>query len=346
MVETDEGRKPSSSGRRKDEDAGSSDTGESNYSSDSSTRGKDRRKESRSRRHSKKKKRKRKHGSSRSSHRHGDGDKKAASSKDRDYDSDDLSSIDSRSDRSREHKKRGDKDRRRSHRKKKKKKSSRRYESDESSSYSSISEDRHKKRKRHKLDDRSSSSYSEDRKKRKKHKRDRKKRKSTSKEDAGDSMPTFGKYGILRASDFHSKQRSFNIWLEEVKGVMSFTGPKWELQNYFKDYMEDYNTATLPHIKYYDYDKWEMEEYQKNKTKTNAKSSVQRDEALHMQSMQEKARAKREEELALVRSMMNKEKVEEMKRKAQLQSEMAHAYKTGDQETYLRLKTRLEPEKY
>jgi hypothetical protein len=132
--------------------------------------------------------------------------------------------------------------------------------------------------------------------------------------------------------------------MEEVKGIMSFSGPKWELQEYFKEYMEDFNTATFPHIKYYDYDKWEMEEYQKQKTKTDAGSSILRDEALHMQSLQEKAQVKRKEELDLVKSMMNKEKVQEMKRKAQLQSEMAHAFKRGDQETYLRLKKRLEPE--
>jgi hypothetical protein len=32
---------------------------------------------------------------------------------------------------------------------------------------------------------------------------------------------------------------------------------------YFKDYMEDYNTATMPHKKYYDLEKWEMAEYAK-----------------------------------------------------------------------------------
>ena len=72
----------------------------------------------------------------------------------------------------------------------------------------------------------------------------------------------------MKASDYHTKERSFTIWMEEVKGVMSFTGPKWELQNYIAEYMEDYNTATLPHIKYYDYDKWEIDEYQNNKAKT------------------------------------------------------------------------------
>jgi len=70
-----------------------------------------------------------------------------------------------------------------------------------------------------------------------------------------------------------------------------------------------------------------------------------RDEAVHMQSLQEKAAAKRKEEFAMVKSMMNRDKISEMKRKTQLQAEMAHAFKVGDQETYLRLKNRLEPEK-
>ena len=47
------------------------------------------------------------------------------------------------------------------------------------------------------------------------------------------AIPTLGKYGILRVSDYHSKQRTFTVWLDEVESVMSFTGPKWELQNYF-----------------------------------------------------------------------------------------------------------------
>jgi hypothetical protein len=32
---------------------------------------------------------------------------------------------------------------------------------------------------------------------------------------------------------------------------------------YFKDFMEDYNTATMPHEKYYNYERWEMEEYRR-----------------------------------------------------------------------------------
>ena len=225
------------------------------------------------------------------------------------------------------------------------------YSQSSSSSSSSNSSDTssayHRKKKKNSKERKDKAKTSKKKKKEKK-KRHRSKEKSDDHEKADDGVPSFGKFGILKASDYHKKQRSFTVWLEEVKGIMSFNGPKWELQNYFKDYMEDFNTATLPHVKYYDYDKWEMEEYQKNKatsSTTTDKSSAQRDAAIHMQTLQEKAKAKRQDELDLVRNLMNKDKREEMKRKAELQAQMAHAYKTGDQETYLRLKNRLEPER-
>jgi len=277
----------------------------------------------------------------------------------------------------RREKHRKDDDRKQKSKNKKRKRSSRDESSmsgDDGSRSRSGDTDRESSRKKRKRDDDrslsySSSDYSDDssedrtskKKKSKRHKESSRKRskhkkrkhKSSSKDrskqssDKDDGAPYFGKYGFLKASDYHKYQRSFTVWLEEVKGIMSFNGPKWELQNYFAEYAEDFNTATLPHIKYYDYDKWEMEEYQKSKAASNAsqKSSVQRDEALHMQSLQGKAKEKRQQEMELVRNMMSTEKRAEMKRKAELLAEMSHAYKTGDQETYLRLKSRLEPEK-
>jgi hypothetical protein len=35
---------------------------------------------------------------------------------------------------------------------------------------------------------------------------------------------------------------------------------------YFKEFCEDYNTATMPHEKFYNYEAWEMNEYRKNQT--------------------------------------------------------------------------------
>jgi len=46
---------------------------------------------------------------------------------------------------------------------------------------------------------------------------------------------------------------------------------------YFKDYIEDYNTATMPSSKFYDYDKWEMSEYKKAQDAMNEKSNIERD---------------------------------------------------------------------
>ena len=165
----------------------------------------------------------------------------------------------------------------------------------------------------------------------------------------------FGKYGIINSTDQHSNSRikvSFERWLAEVKGIPDFNGPRHELQEYFAEYAEDYNTATLPHIKYYDYDKWEMDEYSRKKQEaekvkdgsTMNIASVAADELRHREEMAERAKRKRLEELKLVQYAMTAEKREEMKHQAQLRHEMVVAYKTGDEETRRRLQRKLEPD--
>jgi hypothetical protein len=214
-----------------------------------------------------------------------------------------------------------------------------------SSSSRSVDDDSvdHKEKKRKSSHDHKKKKKKRSKEKRKKEKKSKKKKKKRSKDKGDiDEGPVFGKYGIIKLSDMPTKQRTFEMWLEQVKGLPAFNGPKWELQNYFKEYAEDYNTATLPHIKYYDYDKWEMDEYNKNMAKAEASSST---EAAFQREQQAVARNKQTEGFNLVKTMMNKEKIEEMKRQKQLQSEMAHAFKTGDHQRYQQLKNRLEREK-
>jgi hypothetical protein len=227
---------------------------------------------------------------------------------------------------------------------------------DDDSSSPSSSYRHRKKRKRSKHDydddddnDRKKKKRKKDKKKkhsRKEKKSNKKKKKSKSEkdEDKDDGRPVWGKYGIIKLSDLPHKQRSFNVWLEEVKKIPGFNGPKYELHNLFKEYAEDYNTATLPHIKYYDYEKWELEEYNKTKAAAASSSSHGKEAAFFLEQ-QEAAKKKRERDQMLVRSLMSKEKIEEMKRKQEVQAEMAHAFKTGNQQRYLQLKARLEPEK-
>jgi hypothetical protein len=168
------------------------------------------------------------------------------------------------------------------------------------------------------------------------------------------SVPTFGQYGLIKSSDIHSNakhQRSFQIWLEQIKGIpmQTSTIPKWELQNYFEEYREDFNTATLPHVKYYNYDEWEVQEYAREQQERNAGNAttgtdVHAEERQHALALQQRAKQKVLEQEAITKALMSKEKVQDMKRRAELQSEMNHAFKRGDTEAYRRLQRRLEPD--
>jgi len=158
------------------------------------------------------------------------------------------------------------------------------------------------------------------------------------------SQDTFGKYGIIKESDYYKNQRSFEAWMAEVKKIPSFTGPKWELMEYFKEFCEDFNTATMSHVKYYNYDKWEMEEYARQKESLKNKGGAISDEAKHLEYLRQKQIEKKKKEEEMVRGMMSKEKIEEMKMQAQLKMEMNLAFKTGDEETKRRLMKKLEPD--
>ena len=138
------------------------------------------------------------------------------------------------------------------------------------------------------------------------------------------------------------------MWLVEVKGIASFSGPKGELQSYFSEYAEDFNTATLPHVKYYDYDKWEMEDYAKKKKEaedaaTGGGSRARSDEFKHREEMKRREEEKRRAEVELMRATVSAKR-DEMKGQALLKAELENAYKTGDQEKIRSLKRRLEPE--
>jgi hypothetical protein len=146
-------------------------------------------------------------------------------------------------------------------------------------------------------------------------------------------------------------QRSFSAWLGEVKGlpVESAGSNKAEVRRLFEEYREDFNTATLPHPKFYDYDKWEMEEHEHNKARTAAGaatggSSAQDDEVAHRQLLRRRAAEKEAEAQRQLVATFDPTKIKEMRVQADLRAQMQHAFKVGDKETYRRLKDRLEPD--
>lgn len=114
-----------------------------------------------------------------------------------------------------------------------------------------------------------SGSESDDRERRKrkeKHRRrsrsrDRKERKKDKKKDKkkkiGAVTSQYGKYGTINESDMFEKTQEFRAWLVEERKINPETQSKESTRKEFLQFMEDYNTATLPHEKYYNMDAYE-----------------------------------------------------------------------------------------
>ncbi|KAG0187053.1 hypothetical protein DFQ28_006939 [Apophysomyces sp. BC1034] len=71
----------------------------------------------------------------------------------------------------------------------------------------------------------------------------------------------WGKYGIIYESDIFTKEAEFQAWLIEVKRVDVETLSNNKRKDMFNDFMEDYNTATMPHEKFYNLSKWEQRQH-------------------------------------------------------------------------------------
>ncbi|KAJ3149193.1 hypothetical protein HDU89_003909 [Geranomyces variabilis] len=111
---------------------------------------------------------------------------------------------------------------------------------------------RHKKRK----SDKRKRDQSKSKKKEKKEKREKKKKRKDSKS----ATTQYGAYGVIAASDMFRMQAEFWTWLVEVKKTSPESLPNYKMKEVFLDFMEAYNTASLPSNKYYNLDKWEREQ--------------------------------------------------------------------------------------
>lgn len=207
----------------------------------------------------------------------------------------------------------------------------------ESSESSSESENGGRSHRKHK----SKRRKSEKRSSKKKHKKDDKKKKRKHKKKHKSSSHAvnqneYGKYGILRESDFHTKSVSFQAWLRDIKKMGDFNGPKWEAMELFKEYMEDFNTATLPHEKYYDVEKYELQQFQKKQRKQSQRAgeslagAMLADEDRVRQERQAARVAKERQDFQLVLQTMDKDKIESMRSQESLRAEMQMHYKAGN----------------
>lgn len=127
---------------------------------------------------------------------------------------------------------------------------------------------------------------------------------------------------------------------------------------HFKSYMEDFNTATMPHEKYYNYEAWEMAEYKRQQQEQHRKLTAQtdddggyatynlNDEEIRKKELKKIKQDQENQEFLTLKQKMssNKDVQESMRRQAQLNTELQQAFKRGDTATVKRLERILAPE--
>lgn len=129
---------------------------------------------------------------------------------------------------------------------------------------------------------------------------------------------------------------------------------------WFRTYMEDYNTATMPHIKYYNLEKWEMDEYMRKQQEENERrkrkyesNEIGDDEIVDFNDERQRQRdiklareeAERLQFIELKQKMLHdNNKREEMRLQEILRNELQLAYKQGDIEKVKKLERRLAPD--
>jgi len=166
----------------------------------------------------------------------------------------------------------------------------------------------------------------------------------------------FGKYGIIKQEDFFAKKPEFLLWASEVRKVNTDILGQMQLKDLFKEYVEDYNTATMPSKKYYNISVFEQQTSNKRR---KAKAETMIDTALQSSLASfDDEKARRDEVMALraqkqqnqissevSKLRMNKEKAEDMKHQAMLKTQAALLNKAGHAEAASKINERMNPNK-
>jgi hypothetical protein len=159
----------------------------------------------------------------------------------------------------------------------------------------------------------------------------------------------YGKYGIIHESDLGNKRPEFDAWLRQKQvDVSSVLKTKADTMRYFKDFIEDYNTASLPHEKYYDLHAYEFKRQREEAAKLQGGQSSSKqlrvsDDAMHKRQLADKARAAKNAAAYKALTSVDKEKMKAMKEQDLLRARMKQAYSMQDKGELKRMQRRLDP---
>lgn len=197
-----------------------------------------------------------------------------------------------------------------------------------------------KRSRRHERDSKKEKSRGKEKKaKRSKDKRHKKEKKGKDKHQGGSSsgagnlMGSWGKYGIIKDDrpDLSRYEDEFQAWMSDVKGIGAAGLPRWELEEHWKTFVEDFNTGTLPDKKYYDLKKWMVKEAERRKaTGEDERTTFDDEEALRRERAEAARRREQEVSRDTLLRMGAANTIEDMRAQEMARLEMQHAWRTGD----------------
>jgi len=197
-----------------------------------------------------------------------------------------------------------------------------------SDSESSDSERERKRRKKEKKEKKEKKDKKKEKRKEKKHKKDKKhKKEKKHKKDKDKPKYGYGHFGILDLSDMYRKQEEFYLWLQEVRNISPDTISQPNMKKIFADFMEDYNTCSMPHEKYYNLSKWERE--QKTKKDRNDQFDVKVYNTINVLDDEERLKQERSQKKEKLKPLMSEHQIMELKRLEQERVELDRQRKLG-----------------
>jgi hypothetical protein len=213
----------------------------------------------------------------------------------------------------------------------------------------SDSDDKKNKDKKKKKEEKTDSKKKKKKDKKKKGKKDKKgkkkgkkekKAKGKKKKNVGASSNQFGKFGVIKVEDFFNKKPEFLAWAMEVKKENTDSMGQMQMRDLFKEYVEDYNTATMPSKKYYNLHDWDqaMANKRHKKNKGDEMTEAQRaslasfdDETARYEEMKHLQAKKRDQQIndEVRRLRSNKDKVADMREQDAMRTHRDHLNKGG-----------------
>lgn len=163
-------------------------------------------------------------------------------------------------------------------------------------------------------------------------------------------LDSFEKYGIIHESDISNMRPEFVEWLFEVKNIHIDNLSKIDGQILFKEFVENFKTASMSSIKFYSLSGYNLPNHKNNISDNNniiveeKCSMIVDDETAKKKETEQRKKREAEDRVGLtLKELKHSGKASNMREQEILRQRLALAFKTGDKRTVELLMDRLKP---